>query len=68
MKWIPSHKPFHFDDNNSLECLPEEDTETHFRLSRGGGGVLGKGQDQLPMPPWAEEKEAKGHMTCVCPP
>lgn len=51
MKWIPAHKQFHFNDNNFLEWLHEENAETQSRLSRGGGGVAGKGQDQLLMSP-----------------
>lgn len=66
-KWIPAHKQFHSNDNNCLEWLHEENAETQSRL-RGGGGVAGKGQDQLLMAPWAEEQEAEGHTTYNCPP
>lgn len=66
MKWIPAHKQFHFNDNNFLECLREEDTETQSRISRGER-VLGKGQDESLMSTWAEEKETEGHVTYICP-
>lgn len=62
-KWIPTHKQFHLNDSNCLEWSHEENAETQSRLSRGGGGVAGKGRDQLLMAPWAKEQGAEGHMT-----